>query len=142
MEREKIIGFVEFCKNHILETLENYEGQTVYACDLGYTLTEGMNADGTFTYSTELSKDYLHEWWYEAADYWEYEKSNFGENYHNPFDNPEAYIVCMVIEGVNGLLAKCNYIDKHWNDEITLTKRTINTIAKQVEELSEATEVF
>lgn len=142
MERERIMGFVEFCKNHILENIENYEGQSVYACDLGYTLTEGMNVDGTFTYSTDLAKDYLHEWWYEAADYWEYEKSNFGENYHNPFDNPEAYIVCMVIEGVNGLLARCDYIDKHWNDEIKLTKRAIATITKQVEELSEETEVF
>lgn len=136
------MGFVEYCKNHILDNLENYEGQNVYACDLGYTLTEGMNCGGTFTYSPALAIDYLREWWYEASDYWEYEKSNFGENYHNPFDNPEAYIVCMVIEGVNGLLAKCNYIDKHWNDQITLTKRTINTIKKQVEELSNETEVF
>lgn len=142
MENEKIMGFVEYCKNYILETLEEYEGQDVYACDLGYTLTERMNADGSFTYSTALAIDYLREWWYEASDYWEYEKFNFGENHHNPFDNPEAYIVCMVIEGVNTLLGRCDYIDKHWNDQITLTKQTINTIKKQVAELSDETEVF
>ena len=84
---------------------------------------------------------YLKEWWDDAADYWNYEKDNFGENLHNPFDNPEAYTVCMVIEGVNGLMSQLQFIDKHWNDKITLSKRNINTIKKQLNDLGDV-EVF
>ena len=141
MEKE-IKGFIPFCKEKILSELENYDGQTVYACDLGITLTEDINANGTFTYSRELAKEYLKEWWNDASDYWDYEKWSFGENQHNPFDNPEAYIVAMVIEGVNVLLSKCPLIDDNWNDEIELTDDVVSTLKEQVEELSDDEDVF
>lgn len=141
MEKE-IKDFIPFCKEKILYELENYEGQTVYACDLGYKLTEDINANGSFTYSRELAKDYLKEWWDEASDYWEFEQLQFGEHIHNPFDNPEAYIVCMVIEGVNGLLSKCPLIEDNWNDEIELTDDVVSTLKQQVEELSDDEDVF
>jgi len=35
---------------------------------------------------------------------------------------------------VNAILSRCDYIDKHWNDEIKLTPRTIKKIVQQVEE--------
>lgn len=141
MEKE-IKEFIPFCKEFINEQLDNYEGTSHYACDLGITLTEGMNADGTFTYSRELAKDYLKEWWDDASAYWDYEKWNFGEHMHNPFDNPEAYIVCMVIEGVSALLAKCQIIDDNWNDEIELTEEMIAIIKEQLEELDDYEDVF
>ena len=141
MENTEIKNFKEFCKETILDNIDNFEGQTVYACDLGNDLTQGMNCDGSFTYSRALALDYLKEWWDDAADYWNYEKDNFGENLHNPFDNPEAYTVCMVIEGVNGLMSQLQFIDKHWNDKITVSKRNINTIKKQLNDLGDV-EVF
>lgn len=142
MANENIVNFVRFCKDKIIDELPNYEGQQHYACDLFDYLTEDINANGTFTYSTELAKDYLKEWWDDASDYWEYEKFNFGENYHNPFENPEAYLVCMVIEGVNQLLSKCKFIDENWNEEIELTEENIQTITEQVKELDEDEPVF
>lgn len=142
MNTNDIPNFVRFCKDKIIDELPNYEGIQVYACDLFDYLTEDINANGTFTYSTELAKDYLKEWWDDASDYWEYEKSNFGENYHNPFDNPEAYLVCMVIEGCNQLLSQCKFIDDNWNDKIELTEENIQTITEQVEELDEEEKVF
>lgn len=130
--------FTEYCRDVILEELDNYEGQTVYGCDLGYTLTEAMNCDGTCTYSTWKAKEYLKEWWDEAADYFEYEKFTFGKNLHNPFENPEEYMVCMVIEGVAFILSRCATIDRLWNEEFELTPELIKTIkaeAKGVEEV-------
>ena len=141
MEKE-IKPFIPFCKEKIINELENYEGQTVYACDLGWTLTEDINANGSFTYSRELAKVYLEEWWNEAADYSEYEKFSFGEYQHNRFENPEAFTVCMVIEGVNGLLSKCPLINDNWNDEIELTDDVVSTLKEQVEELSDDENVF
>ena len=142
MNINDIPNFVRFCKNKINEELDNYAGTTVYACDLGITLTEDINANGSFTYSRELAKEYLKEWWDDASDYWNYEKWNFGENYHNPFDDPEGYTVCMVIEGVRTILSKCQFIDDNWDEEIELTDENIATIKEQVEEIDEDEKLF
>lgn len=141
MEKE-IKQFIPFCKEFIKEHLDGYEGQTLYACDLGCTLAEGINADCSFTYSRELAKDYLKEWWDYADEYWDYEENNYGEHPYSPFGNTEAYTVCMVVEGINGLLSKCQFIDDNWNDEIELTEDNICRIKDELDELDDYEEVF
>jgi len=134
-ETTKRLSYSDYCKNFIIDHLENFEGNKVYSCDLGSELTQGINVNGSATYSTYEAKEYLREWWDEAGEYWEYEKDNFGENIHNPFDAPEAYMACMIIEGVRSILAQVELIDKKWNDEITLTKKNIKTILSAVNDL-------
>ncbi len=124
----------DYCKDFIIDNLPDYLGTNVYGCDLGYTITEGINADGSCTYSTYEAKEYLKFWWDDAADYFQYEKDNFGENLYNPFKNPEAYMVCMVIEGVNSLLSQSSFIDKNWNNEIELTKKNIKKIIQEIKD--------
>lgn len=128
---------VEYCKNYILENIGNYENESVYGADLGYTITEGPNVDGTLTYSRAEAKEYLNEWYDDCSEYWGYEKFNFGENLHNPFDNPEAYMVCMVIEGVRSILSRCPIVDENWNEEFELDGETIKSICDYVEEFDE-----
>lgn len=135
MEERKT--FFEYCKEHLLERLDEYVGTTHYACDLGFILNESENADGTLTYSTYEAKEYLKLWWDDAAEYWDYEKFNFGEHLHNPFDKPEAYMVCMVIEGVRSILSQCNSIDEAWNDEVELTEEFCARLRDEIEEVSE-----
>lgn len=129
-------SFNEYCKNYILENLGNYEGQSVYGSEVGYTITQSPNVDGTLTYSNHEAIEYLREWWYDAGEYWEYEKDNFGENLHNPFENPEAYMVCMVIEGVNSILSDCPIVEENWNDKFELTEDAIASIKEFVEKFS------
>lgn len=127
-------SFKDYCKNYILDHIDEFAGQSHYGCDFAYTLAEGPNIDGTLTYSTHNAIEYLREWWYECGEYWDYEKDNFGENIHNPFDNPEAYMVCMVIEGVAAILANEPHIEESWNDKLELTKEVIEDIKEYVEE--------
>ena len=124
----------DYCKDFIIDNLPDYLGTSVYGCDLGYTITEGINADGSCTYSTYEAKEYLKFWWDDAADYFQYEKDNFGENLYNPFKNPEAYMVCMVIEGVNSLLSQSSFIDKNWDNEIELTEKNIKKIIREIKD--------
>lgn len=126
-------NFNDFCKNYICEKLDEMEGVNVYACDLAYTLAESDNINGTMTYSTKTAIDYIHEWWYDCSDYSDYEQNNFGER-SNPFANPEAFIVRMVIEGIKSILSQCEIIDENWNDEIELTPEVIETIKEQIED--------
>lgn len=130
---EKIPEFFEYCKQYILDNLDEYEGQDAYACDLGITLTEGMCCDGTFTYSTAKAKEYLIEWFEAAAEYSEYEKFNFGER-SNPFENVELFTVKMVSEGVISVLFRCEFINDNCNGKIELTPDIIAIIKEQVEE--------
>lgn len=128
------MSFKEYCKGYILDHLGEYEGQSIYGSEIGYTITQSPNMDGTLTCSTAAAKEYLREWWDECGEYWEYESDNFGEHLHNPFDEPEAYMVCMVIEGVNAILANEPHIEESWNDELELTEEVIEDIKKYVEE--------
>lgn len=133
-EEEKYESLTEYCRNWIKDHICDYIGQEEYACDLGYKLTEGPNCDGSCTYSTYKAKMYLKEWWEDAADYWQYEKDNFGENSHNPFENPEAYMVCMLIEGVNCLINQVKCIDEQWNDCIEITDELVAKIVAEIDQ--------
>ena len=127
--------FFEYCKNHILNNIEGFEGNYVYGADFCYDVTMAMNTDGTATYSRDSAKEYLKEWWNEAADYYEYHKSNFGEAPINPFEDPEGYMVCMVICGCSSILSQCKTIDDRWNNQFTLDKEIIAQIKNEVEEI-------
>lgn len=131
----KLETLTDYCKNFIISNIDNYSDQSIYGCDLGYTITKGINVDGSCTYSTYEAKEYIKFWWDEASDYFQYEKDNFGENLHNPFENPEAYMVCMVIQGVNSLLSQISFIDKNWNNKIKLTKKNIKKIIRGIKDL-------
>lgn len=126
-------SFNDYLITFIKSELPEHEGRSVYACDLGNEITYAINCDGTATYSTYDAKQYIREWWDEAGEYWEYENWHFGEHLHNPFDEPEAFMVCMIIEGVSSILAQCEIIDSAWNDEIELTEETISAILSQID---------
>ena len=131
----KLETLTDYCKDFIISNIDGYSDQSIYGCDLGYTITEGINADGSCTYSTYKAKEYIKFWWDEASDYFQYEKDNFGENLHNPFESPEAFMVCMVIQGVNSLLSQISFIDKNWNNEIELTEKNIKKIIREIKDL-------
>lgn len=126
--------YEEYVKDFIKDELQNNSGRTVYGCDLGYAITEGINVDGSATYSTEKAKQYIKHWWDEAAEVYEYQKENYGECLQNPFEEPEKFHVCMIIEGVNSLFGQCDTVEKFWNDEFELTQEVINKIIEEVDE--------
>jgi len=132
MKRKK--NYVAYCKAHAIDELQNMKGWATseYGCDLGYKLTEEINCNGTATFSTHEAREYIKFWWDEAADVYDYQKFNYGEPLHNPFDSPEAFHVCMIIEGVNALCANCPTIDAAWNEKIELTNKTINKIIREI----------
>lgn len=130
---------VDYCKDFIKDNIRDFEGQTHYACDFSFTITEKANSDGTLTYSRNKAKEYLSEWWDDCADYVEYEKLHFGELTHNPFENPEAFMVCMVVEGCNAILSECPIIEDNWNNKIELTEEVIDSILDYVDNFDEDT---
>lgn len=123
-------NFSEFCKEYLFECLDEYEGTTKYGCDLAYRLCEESNINGSLTYSRQTAIEYLCEWWDDAADYSDYEADNYGER-SNPFESPEAYMVRMVICGIDYLLSRCECIREAWNEQIEITPELIEQIREQ-----------
>ena len=130
-------NFCDYTKEHLSDQLQDYKGCTSYACDLYILLTEGINADGSATCSTYEAKEYIKEWFEDAGNYYEYAKDNFGEVFNNPFENPEAFMVEMIIQGVSVLLNDVRTISDKWNDEIKITDKLIKEITKHIDSIKE-----
>lgn len=130
---ENLLSYSGYCKEFIKDRLQDFEGSTHYACDFASEITMAINVDGSATYSTYKAKQYLREWWDDCADYFQYEKYSFGEALHNPFERPEAFHVCMIIQGVSSLLSQCTVIDENWNEQLEITQEVIDSILEELD---------
>ena len=111
-------GFIE-------EELPNWEDTECIACDLGCKLTETINMYG---HVVNDAWNFLSNHLKDARDEYEYEKESYGNVLHNPFENPDAFVTCMMINVVEAILSQIPYIDEHWDDDIVLTKGVIRNI--------------
>lgn len=128
--------FEEYCKDFIVDNLDVYVGTDVYGCDLSSTLTEEINVNGSATFSRQKAMDYIKEWFDEVAEVYDYQVENYGRATQNPFGNPEAWMVCMIIEGCSSLLSQCKCVDNIWNDEVELTEELAEQIKEEIKNLS------
>ena len=124
-------------KNYIIDeaisNLKEQEGRTVYACDLAYTVFESANVDGSYTYSTYKATQWVKKYFDSLGEIVDELKSN-GMDAPNPFDEPEKFQVCILLEGAQYLLSQCETIDENWNEEIELTPKTIRKICRELRE--------
>ena len=85
-------------KNYIIDetiwNLKEREGETVYACDLAYTVFGSANVDGSYTYSTYEAVKWIKKYFDSLGEIVE-EMQGQGLNAPNPFDEPEKFQVCV-----------------------------------------------
>lgn len=120
--------------NELIKQLSDYEDCNVYGCEIAYTLLERYNIDGTYTYSTNESRQLIKKYFEDFGEIVEDYKINYGEFNVNPFEEPEKFIVIMMLEKANEILAKCEYIDNNWNEEIELTEEVVKILKEQLKE--------
>lgn len=76
---------------------------------------------------------------------WEELKFQFGSEYlvdFNPFDNPEKFMVLVILESASYILGKCKTVEDNWNNEIVLTKENIKKIEKELKELDVNSSIY
>jgi len=122
-------------KADIISNLSEYAGNSYYGCDLAYTLFEGDNANGSVFCNTYKTKEYIKANFDLFGEFLEHYNDEFGE-YLNPFSQPERVHVIFLLEGVQSILSKCEFISDNWNAKIELTAENIETITNQVNEFS------
>lgn len=138
---EHLKGMVEMTtlKNWMIGEMEmelsNMIGNTTYGCDLGYGIFETANVDGSYTYSTHKAKEWIREYFDELGDVVEEIQFNLGENsVANCFNEPEKFMVQIMLESSSSLIAQCKTVEENWNNEIELTEETIKQIIEELRE--------
>ena len=132
-------------KNYIIDLLirklEDYEDIKVYGCDMAYTLLEQYNVDGSITYNTCEAIEWLKNNIQDIYDFLPTIKFTYDEFYSklciDILDSPERAMVIIVLEKANDILSSLDFIKENWNNEITLDKKTIEIIKKELEEQRE-----
>lgn len=136
MRTANIKDFWTYCKEYIKNNVYDYVGCSFYACDFGFDLTHEINTNGCLSDLIYSGQDgalqYLHKWWHEAADFYKYEKFEFGET-RNPFEDTGGYLVCMVVIGVNSLISRTEWAEENWNEETEITEAVADRICKEIE---------
>ena len=129
------MGYLNQCKQHVIDTLPDYEGQELEACDLGMTLTESENATGSWYCNTYKAEKDLDSWGRSiVGDFIEDYKSEFGEKPQwDAYTDPENFHCLMMIIGVEKIINESPIIQEYWNKEIKLTKSMINKIINSLE---------
>lgn len=128
MEHEK---FITELKADIVDRLNDYKDCSIYACDLGMTLFEGENCNGSVFCNTWKTKEFIKENFDLFGELIEYWSDNIGDTL-NPFSEPEKCHVILLLESARSILSGCKLVERKWNEEIELTPAIIKKLTKQV----------
>lgn len=124
------------CIQHIIDTLPDWKGQEVEASELGYLLTEGENANGSWYCSTYKAQQDLQAWFDDVAEFIEEYTSEFGEKpHHDAFTQPELFHCLMMIHGVEKIVNELDVVSDNWNQTITIDQELIDQAIEALEDM-------
>ena len=124
----------EFVADVLMDKLDEYKGTSSYGCDLAYYLLQQYNVDGSYTYSTYEAKQWVQEHFDELGEIVE-EMTEEDLAPCNVFDNPEAFMVCVMLYVAGQLLGQCDTVTEVWNDEFILEADVIKKIKEELNEI-------
>ena len=125
--------FFDFCKEVSLKRLDDYIGENVYLCDLGFMLTDYENTNGSWYYSRFKAEQDVKNWFDELGSFVEYYKDVYGDNPNlNVFENIEGFHCLAVICGVDDIIKQALSFDDNLSDEVELTPQVVNNIKKKI----------
>ena len=124
----------EFVADVLMDKLDEYEGTSSYGADLAFYLLQQYNVDGSYTYSTYEAKQWVQEHFDELADIVN-DMTEEGIPPCNVFDNPECFMVQIMLYVAGELLGQCDTVNEFWNEEQELTKEIIAKIKEELNEI-------
>lgn len=121
----------------LIDKLSNNEGGEVYGADLGFTLFEGYNCDGSVTYSRYKAKEWIKEHFDELGeiveemrDNWEYDAGA------DIFDNPEKFMTSVYLWVASEICGQLESVQEFWDDSEELTAERIAAITAELEQIA------
>lgn len=120
---------VDWAIDFIEDELPEWEGKSVYGGDLATELTYTVNRTGSYE---DDAWGFISSHINDARDEYEYEEDQFGKVVCNPFKDPDGFVVCMLINTVDNILAEVPLVKENWNEYLELTKENIDAILKSL----------
>lgn len=121
----------------MIDHLDDLEGRDGYVSELAFTLFEAENIDGSMTYNTYKAEQWIAEHFRDLGDVVE-DMSVAWDITPNPFNNPEAFMVQVVIYIAEQLVYESAYLqrgrDEEEIDAITYDEETVALIWREWEE--------
>lgn len=107
---------------------------------MGWSLFESENICGVYFFNNYNARNWLKEHFDDLNEIIEELKFQFDDKYYNKilldfFNNPNRFIVFIVLEVSSYLMGKCKTIDKNWNDEIILSNELVNTLISELKQV-------
>lgn len=122
--------------SRMIDHLDDLEGRDGYVSELAFTLFEAENIDGSMTYNTYKAEQWIAEHFHDLGDVVE-DMSVAWDITPNPFNNPEAFMVQVVIYIAEQLVYESAYLqrgrDEEEIDAITYDEETIALIQREWE---------
>ena len=116
------------------DSLEDYEDTEVYTSDIGYTLLETINMNGTVEFSRKATFEKFLAYSDEYSSGWNTMEENWGGVDFNPFDQPEKVDAAIYTETASTILNMLPSLTDIDTQEIVLDKGMIKTLTKELEE--------
>ena len=116
------------------ESLEDYEDMEVYTSDIGYTLLETINMNGTVEFSRKATFDKFLAYSDEYSSGWCMLDSNWGSVDFNPFEEPEKVDVAIYTETASTILNMLPSLSDLDAEEIILDRDMIDKLKKELGE--------
>ncbi len=124
----------------MIYNLDNMEGREGYVSDLAFDLFESENMDSTITYDREKAKEWIAELFHDMGDVIE-EMAAEWDMTPNPFSNPEAFQVQVVIFLASRLIDCSDFVARRYEEEcdaITYDAEIIELIRDEWKEALDA----
>lgn len=121
----------EYVASLMLDSLEDYEGHEIYNGDLGFTLLENANWDGTITYSRVAAIEWLNEYWDDVGEIVGHmvDAGYDADALLDLWSNPERFMAMVV-------LFYSRYIEPYISDDkYILDEENIKNIREQLEDI-------
>lgn len=127
-----------FVIDAMIDELYEMEDREIYGADLGYGIFETANCDGSYTCNAQEAKEFIKDYYEDIGDVVESIEFNLGKgSVCNCFNEPEKFQVQIMLEMSSSLIAQVSIVDDNWNNEFTLTKKVIEKITKELEEMKD-----
>lgn len=128
------MSYLDDCKEFIRNEIRKIEGKWITANDIGVILYDDDVRNEIFSLETDHVLYIVDSWGSDirVINTYLYDEMKYTYNEVNASDHPELFYMIALVEGACSIITDVPYISNHWDENIEMTRESINTILNEV----------